>query len=64
MHLDKFNVFPYPFEIKFLSLYLFGEFLSYLVLKREQFFLITAFQIAKPCHFRIQLHFSLDFRVG
>ena len=64
MHLDKFDVFPYPFEIKFLTLDLFGKFLPHLVLQSEQFFFISAFQIAKSCHFHIQLHFSLDFRVS
>ena len=64
MHLDKFDVFPYPFQIQFLPLYLFGKFLSYLILQSKQFLFVSAFQIAKPCHFHIQLHFSLDFRVG
>ena len=64
MRLYKFDVFPYPFQIQFLPLNLFGKFLSYLILQCEQFFLISAFKIAKPCHFHIQLHFSLDFRVG
>ena len=64
MHLDKFDVFPYPFQIQFLPLYLFGKFLSYLILQSKQFLFVSAFQIAKPCHFHIKFHFSLDFRVG
>ena len=64
MHLDKFDVFSYPFEIKFLTLNLFGEFLSHFVLQCKQFFLVTALQITKPCHFHIEFHFSLNFRVG
>ena len=61
--LYKFDVFPYPFEIKFLSLDLFWKFLSHFVLQCKQFFLITAFQITQSCHFHIKFHLSLNFRV-
>ena len=64
LFLYEFDVFSHSFEIKFLTLNLFGKLLPHLVLQSKQFLFISALQITKPCHFHIKFHFSLDFRVG